>query len=109
MALESVCAAHSVIIVKSLALSRGRSSAPTGRHLCEHIWLLFVKKTKMHFAVRNKSNGLWEIRIGREWLKNRHPSTSAFKLLATVLNSLSSFYLSAGRQTRLFSHPRSKE
>lgn len=74
------------------------SSAATGRHLFEHIWLLFggkKKKEQMCFAVRDKSvRALWENMIGRaEELKNGPPYPSCFKLSATVLNSISSVYL----------------
>lgn len=90
------------------------SSAATGRHLFEHIWLLFgEKKEQMRFVVRDKSvRALWENMIGpvgAEELKNRPPYPSCFKLSATVLNSISSVYLSAGRQTHLFCRRRSKE
>lgn len=95
-------------------LRRLVSSAATGRHLFEHIWLLFgEKKEQMRFAVRDKSvRALWENMIGpvgAEELKNRPPHPSCFKLSATVLNSISSVYLSAGRQTRLFCRRRLKE
>lgn len=60
---EGVCAARSVIIVKGVDSPRSLSSTATGRHLCEHIWLLFVG-TQLHNVARNKSvHGLWEYKI----------------------------------------------
>lgn len=62
----------------------------------------------MRTVVTNKSvRAFWENTIGHvgaEELKNRPPYPYCIKLSATVLNSISSVYLSAGRQTRLFCH-----
>lgn len=78
-------------------MSCGLSSAATGRHLWEHISLLFVEK-QLHNEARNKSvHGLWEYKISRFGSAQEHdPHTSCLKLWATVFNSASAFSKTEG-------------
>lgn len=109
---ESVCAAHAVVIVGIIDFSCLQRQLGD---ICLSTFgsCLGKKKEQMRFAVRDKSvRALWENMIGpvgAEELKNRPPYPSCFKLSAAVLNSISSVYLSAGRQTRLFCRRRLKE
>lgn len=107
---ESVCAAHAEVIVGIIDFSCLQRQ-PGDICLSTVGSCLGEKKEQMSFAVRDKSvRALWENMIGRaEELNNRPPHPSCFKLSATVLNSISSVYLSAGRQTRLFCRRRLKE